>query len=893
MCFKKSRLIISLIMCCTILLCTMTGCSNNKGNVKFKYSNEKLQAYIDDLDDISKSGIYRADDKKMACLSNMELKLSNDYMNLYVGRYYDIALLDKTTASIYFSNYAIYDSNVNAEQNEAGLSSLYSQVNITYFNDSNIKAQMYSYPDCISDKKNQVEMSVENNCLNMKYCFGVKTDEQVVCSAFSQKSFDELDKKASKLIDEGKLDEMVYIRFKEAYSKIVYEDLGAMTRDLYTKQFSLFKKLGSIYVLREDVTQPEKNNIIKVSKLLEIDNKYISLETDKLGGSAKSATDDPYFEIPVSYELQGRDLLVSIDTANVFCAEDYKLTRISLLNWFGAVSKDSSGYSFIPDRSGAIIENNTTIQNITSLELPFYGSDFGKEIINSEKINPYAPFPIFGIYDGERSLFGIVESGDAIGGVNAQVATSELPYNSVSPWLNFYEQDLQNAYAVKNTNSNSDNISGTNYVYMNSTPDCKYTVRYHFLYGENATYSGMASYYQKYLLKTGSLSENKTSEHLNLDLNVIGAITKKQIKLGIPVESVVSATKFKDAQDFAKQLKDKGIVDLNMIYLGCYNGGLDFKIPSKLKVEKVLGSKNEYNSLISSLSKSGYNFLPTIDYTRVYSKGNGLNKNTQISRYINQKVAYYSDYIATDNSRNEERISYLINPYTYSDIVKELLDNISSEMQNIFIPSVASYLSGNYDEKYQLNREQTKILTQDSLKMLTDKGYKLTLDGANVYALKYASSLSDVPVTFGSYNIESYSVPFVGMVLHGYIDYTGPQLNQQSDYKKALLQTIESGAGLNYIVMTENQMILQDTNYSDYYSVFAEDWKTQIIDTYNSLNKVFSDLSNCKIVDHKILNKGIVSVEYSNGTVIYINYNDNVVQTPVGNIDALNFKVIS
>ena len=36
--------------------------------------------------------------------------------------------------------------------------------------------------------------------------------------------------------------------------------------------------------------------------------------------------------------------------------------------------------------------------------------------------------------------------------------------------------------------------------------------------------------------------------------------------------------------------------------------------------------------------------------------------------------------------------------------------------------------------------------------------------------------------------MESYAIPFVGMVLHGYMEYSGVALNQQGSYQKALLK---------------------------------------------------------------------------------------------------------
>lgn len=53
---------------------------------------------------------------------------------------------------------------------------------------------------------------------------------------------------------------------------------------------------------------------------------------------------------------------------------------------------------------------------------------------------------------------------------------------------------------------------------------------------------------------------------------------------------------------------------------------------------------------------------------------------------------------------------------------------------------MGSYLSGNYDERHELTREDTKNIVISSLENLRDSGYNLLIDGGNIYTLKYAGS---------------------------------------------------------------------------------------------------------------------------------------------------------
>ncbi len=889
---KKLCRVISVVLCMFLLLSTLIGCGT-KATVNIDFKTTLKDAAIYDLDDAAKNGMYKASAEDMAYLATMEKKLSNDYLELYIGSLYDIAILDKETGSVYFSNRALKEGTANATLNDAAKAVAYSQVSLVYYDTANKKTTFTSYPDCVNGDKNQVTMKVQGDKLKLVYEFGEKEEDRAILTAVTVKTFDELDKKAEKLIDKGDLDEFAYTRFKEAYSKIVYDELGSMTQKVYENKYPDFKKLGEIYVLNDGVSTAVLNNITDVSKALGINKSFIEKEKKNYGGEKSNQISRPHFVIPVEYSLQGRDFLASVDTAKITSAKGYYVTKISLLSQFGATTAQENGYTFVPDRSGAIINNDIDAPNIRSKDYPFYGSDFGKEIINIEKVDAYAPLPVFGAYDGTKSVFGIVESGDAIGGVTATVPTDELPYNTVSPWFNYYTQDYQNVYAIDAEKANSDTLIGTSYVYMKDTPTYGYRVRYHFLYGDKALYSGMASYYQKYLLKTKSLSKTVENKNLLLDLNIIGAITKKQLRFGVPTFNVIAASKFSDVEKLTERLHDNSVVNMNLIYTGSMNGGLNFKIPSKAQFEKALGGQEGFEKLYKSINSNKLNLLPSIDFSRVYAEGNGLDTDTQISRYINQKVSYYSGFRQADLSKNDERKAFLINPFSYSDIIEKFISSDSNiKTKTLHISSVASYLSGNYNDKYNIDREEAKYLTVKALEKLSTAGYNMTFDGCNAYTLKYASTISGIPTSSGNYNIESYSVPFVAMVLHGYVNYSGPQLNQQPNYQKALLETIESGAGLNYILMTENPLLLQDTVYSDFYSVSAKEWEDEIVESYKKLNEIFGDLGDCTITKHTRVADGVFATEYSNGTKIYVNYNQTDATVEEGTVESMNYKVV-
>lgn len=79
----------------------------------------------------------------------MEEVLSNDHLTLYLGRYYDIAVLDKDTGSVFFSNRAVYEDDT--DLSEEGKADAYSQVAVEYYDGASARNMMSSYPNSVDD----------------------------------------------------------------------------------------------------------------------------------------------------------------------------------------------------------------------------------------------------------------------------------------------------------------------------------------------------------------------------------------------------------------------------------------------------------------------------------------------------------------------------------------------------------------------------------------------------------------------------------------------------------------------------------------------------------------------------------------------------------------------
>lgn len=881
----------SFIVCSVAVLTLLSGCGNSgvstAGN-KSEWNPDDAKAIVYDLDQTAKSGLYRSDDADYACLAGMEKKLENEYLELYLGKMYDIAVRDKETGHLFFSNKAVYDKNNEASAAEKAAS--YSQVSLEYYSSANQLLRMDSYPNSVDgESRNQVDVKVEGNKLLLNYRFGSQDKDRIIFSAISPDTYKMLDELAAKKMETEELSFNQYAKFTEMYLPLYYTDLSDADKASYSKSFPNFEKMGTLYVFPTDASDVKKNEIEKIFKILGVDKAALTKEHNLIGITEKISTaKTPYFEIPVVYQLQGRDFVASVDNSKIKQESGFMMTRIYLLNSFHSVSPDKDGYLFIPDGSGAVIENKN-INELTKLDLPFYGSDFSVDVSRAEMVKPYASLPVFGIKSENAAVFGIVENGDGLGGVQVQMANSFNPYNSVSPWFTYLTQDTP----VDEIMSAQETIV-TNYVYSKKVPKTYCSVRYHFLYGDSSTYSGMAKYYQTYLKQTGSLGEMKKPENLTLDLNILGAVTKKKMVLGIPRNVETAASTFADVQKMSEDISKSGITDFNILYQGAINGGMNFMAPLKVKIEPTLGGKSGLLSLQESLASRNATLALSIDFTKVYKKGNGLNTNNQLSTFPNKKFAMMTRYYSNTKERDLDTAAYVVNPLSYLSIVNSFMADFAGfGTKKIYAASLASVLNGNYNEKYEITREEGKYCAIQALKTLKSAGYEITADGGNAYALKYINHLVDLPVDYSNYSIESYSVPFAAMVVRGYLDYSGPLLNQQGDYRRSLLKNIENGAGLNYLLMTGDELILAKTAYSDYYSVSTVQWLPEVIKTYTKLSRDFKAVNGCTMTGHRKITKNVFETTYSNGTRVLVNYGEEPFTVDNNTVNSMDYLFLS
>lgn len=863
-----------MIMLLTAVCLLFAGCRTGE-----KESRERRADYVPD-DSLIVREHYEGAGGESQLLSGMEPALDNDYLSLYTGPHYEIGVLNKQTGRVYLSNPVYADKG--KEEQDALLTEtkrlLFSQVAVEYFDSKQKQLSMSSWPDAVSQDKDQVTKRIENGVLTVTYGIGTNSEENGLLQAFTGETYEYYDQIMNDMVSRKELSIIEYRSFVNNYTKVAYEELSASERAEYLEKFPKLPELGTIYIIKPNLTNRKMNELLEMYTKLGINDELVKAEEEKMGSVAGLSS--AYFEIPVSYRLHGADLLVSVDTADIKVSEGYYLTRISLLRSFGASRADQEGHILLPDGSGAVIENRITAASMDKVSMPFYGPDFGKRYASAQEVPINSSFPVFGIKAEEKAVFAVVENGAAIGGVSAQTVSGYLDYNLVYPYLNYTIYDAFDR-------------EGVAYAFSEDVPDVEYAVRYHFLEGEDNGYSAMARYYRTYLEQKGVLSKREDMDSLPLDINLIGSIDKTVNYMGIPVDKKCKATDFEEGYSIMKRLKDAGIGNADAVYSGIINGGLNDKAPSKVRFQKELGGKSGFEDLTKELSEIGYGLYTEVNFTAVHEKGNGITAQDDVAKALNRNTALMRVYNPAGGS-DRRNSAYLVNPLKFGWMAKGFLKEYPADVGSaLYVSGLGGYLNSNFSTKSGVTRQTALSLYEELLAALGGTGLRMKLDEGNEYALPYADSLINVASSSSRQRIESYSVPFVGMVLKGYLPYTTTAVNQSGNVERAVLEAVENGAGLHYQLMYLNQLELVDTEYKDLFSVNYEIWMDEIIETYQSMNERLGYLASVPIQAHERVNQDVARVLYEDGSAVYVNYGDSEYRTGDGAaVGALSWVVV-
>ncbi len=573
--------------------------------------------------------------------------------------------------------------------------------------------------------------------------------------------------------------------------------------------------------------------------------------------------------IDLAFELALKEdhLEASVVKDSLYEYDTNKLCKVYLLPYFGSTSyaEKADGYIFVPDGSGALMRFDNTNLYTSGYSAKLYGPDAGLDTIievndlMAKRTDDYlvesyrATVPVFGMVHGDEqyATMTVVNSGREYATIDASLASSSVPYNHAGVVYNYrqlYQHPTGKTATVIQPQPEVNNFTAKFSIY--------------FLSGEEASYSGMAQKYRSMLEENGTLEKLSASyEDVPLRLEVLGS----DIKSGFIFNSTQTFTTVDEAKQMQAELSDMGINNLTMVMNGWQKGGVTGHKLGTFKTQATVGSLSDLAELRDLVTAAGGNF-----YLQ-YKATTATNAQGRSTYFANTTIGQRLSYYLRDNPTVMYTQTFVVSPPRVAAMLEEAITELAGF--NLQLPRYGSELYSEYKQKATLTRPATRRLFTETAEKITEGGQQIAMNAPNMYMWEYCTDYFDIPMRSSQYLFESDSVPFLQILLKGYVNYYAPYANQGFYSTSCILKTIEYGAYPSFLVMAAENEDLIDTPQIDYFSLNFEDWKGTIDTVYGKVNKALKQVEGATISEHKALAQGVVRVTYSNGAKIYVNYN--------------------
>ena len=619
--------------------------------------------------------------------------------------------------------------------------------------------------------------------------------------------------------------------------------------------------------------------------------------------------------IPVQYSIVDGAFQAEIVTEEIegVGTYPYAILDIKLLPYFGAANESQDGELLLPDGSGALINfnNGKNHNDIIFYNNKVYGNNITLPQEELEPVKEQISLPIFGSIwnntekateetaDGEEAsdigtasnhaFLGVIISGDASSSIIASTSGKISSYNMIHPVANMAEYKFIRTKSSGQVGQEARVLS----VSDNQMANQNFAVRYYFLSGEKANYSGLAEKYREHLQAANLLKKSALSDKKYLVLDLVGAVSIEKFIFGVKQPVVTPLTTYNDVVTIVKELKAEGIENLVINYIGALDGGLSNKVYSNVKTESVLGTKKEFRAMIDYLEQENVIFFLETNPVDIYNNGNGYDDNADTAKTFFNKYAFQYQFILDSEQTDKTVRWHILHPNRIPDLVTKFTDAAAEwDILNISVDRLGKVLYTDYaDDQPSTTRTHALNFWLEALKTADEKTDNLLVHGGNAYTLAYADIVTDISNGSSDFDMVDQTVPFYQIALQGSTLLAPTAFNMSVDYERELLKVLENGCNLKYNLIYGDVDQLVGTEHDNMVSYSYKRWKEKIVEHYKTVQDASAQFAGKDIINHTIVTDDITVTEYETGKLI-VNYGSEACTYEGVTIPAKQYKVI-
>lgn len=859
---------------------------------------------------------FTTEDKRIAAMGDPYYE--NDNFELYIDRITgEVALKDKNTGDVLFSNpfdiseYPITkgDENTRRVISRTYKERLLSQVHI-YYVDNGTTKEYNSFKDAALLE--QIRIKRLNGGVRIEYSIGQEESRTLVPRLITKDRFENFLLTQLETNLEGGTTNTVYERFKAWYElqdPSLVQDVPNLLAKMHA-DYPITQTGIAVYAFSGTAVAREIRLVEGWIKAYCPRYTYEELDKDHRETGYKERNIAPAnFKMALEYYLTNNGVEVRFPANGLtFDETNYQLTSMEILQYMGAGLTYYNGYTFIPDGSGSITRFED-VKNFTTQSGKVYGQDYAYQEIGNQNQQVFR-MPVFGVVttddfqtgvdgsgleevrDHSTGYVAIVTEGDALTNITSVHGGRVYCYSSVYCSFNPRPKDTYNLAEAISIGSNSEytvvskrKYTGSfriNYIMLTDSefvndPENADAIAAGAATGRNyydTSYVGMAKAYREFLETKGDISRiTEAKDDIPLYIEVFGLTETDESILSIPVTVKKALTSFENLKTMVTELTtaDSPITNLNFRLTGFTNDGMFPTVPTKVKFEKVVGGNKDFRDFLTFAADNGIGVYPDFDFA--YMMQNGLFDGFTYSkhavktidnRYITKRE--YDPIFQTFTSVGKICISTSVYRDYFDKFNKSMTKLLKGKTTSLSVGTLGSDLNSDFDEDEPYNREDAKGHTKEMLALINANYGKVMLDSGNAYTIPYASIVLNAPLDSSRFISSSESIPFFGLVFHGYVVIAGTPTNMAGDIKYETLKIIENGATLYMMLSYQNIQLLKESYYlSRYYAISYEIWKESLLTQkdeagnitslglYDKLNNALADVQTSLISDHRFI----------------------------------------
>jgi len=326
-------------------------------------------------------------------------------------------------------------------------------------------------------------------------------------------------------------------------------------------------------------------------------------------------------------------------------------------------------------------------------------------------------------------------------------------------------------------------------------------------------------------------------------------------------------------RDILEELNTLGVRNITTNLLGWQRNGITGGRPGNVSFRNSIGSRGDFSELSELARRMGIRMALAQDYFVI--------NRVQMSYLNNAAIHLNGQHITTDithivpNAAPVTELAYA-RPLRSVQWLEDDLESLSFVDYHAVFGITARLISDHTGQGMTV--QQTRALFETAFENAA-ASHGLFLHRPNEFLLRFAAAYLDTPVFTSQHIIQTDTVPFLQMVLHGSMDLFAPYSNFSFYTERDVLRMIDYNVYPSFIITHNPSHLLQHTNSAHFYSTEYVRYRELIVEVSSTVQEVLSQVSGYEWINRQVYAGGVVINSYRNteGAVlqIIINYTDN------------------